>query len=380
MTIIWEDRWVKKLGKILLFFCLFSSLLCGCQKEDVADGEFVATMESSGGDTKSYISQKHNCWESTDIVWVNGAPSKEFQLDAELGKAHFKPAERAESYSMFTYGDKGFTWSGNTVTFSLPENYADQDMPMYASTADFGPVMFRNLFSVIHFTNVPSGKTITVSAQKSNLSGTFTCNMTNGTFTAGTGSKQRVVTAPSSGEVWMVVPSIPNSETLTIRIGTLRSTDSDLQFKTRAIPANMILNCPAFSNHDYTLVHNADELEDALTDIRVTKIRLANDINFTGNGPFDDAILYTRNFEVDGNGYAITIDRPIFRVLHSKVEVTNLTLVGQFGVSSILYRYAFANSYDLITILGTSGSVTAVNCVSMVRSYGGGEVPFTAPQ
>ncbi len=390
LIIIWEDRLVKKLCNFSLLFCLFlsASLFVGCEKDSVADGEFTATMESSDG--KSYIAgisgNRHNCWETTDIIYVNAQPVKEFRLDMEEWKAIFKPAEHADSYRMFTYGGEAFTWSGNVVNFSLSETYDGQDMPMWATAGDFGPVVFHNLFSVIHFTGLDAyatGTPITVTTQNTNISGSFSYNFATGSLTRGTGSKQRVITV-SGSEAWMVIPTIPN-ETFTVRIGAVGSTNSDLQFKTRSIPANMVLNCAAFSNHNYTLVHNATELANAL-ESNTTKIRLANSIDFSGKGYYDDLFYnrYGNDFDLDGNGFTITIDRPIFSILHTKVKVSNLTLAGQFRRASLSdwepagYSYGFANNYDLISQWGTSGSVTAVDCVSSVKySSGTPGVPFT---
>lgn len=381
MTISWEDHWVKKLGKILLFFCLFSSLLCGCQKEDVADGEFVATMESSGGDTKSYISQKHNCWEASDIVYVNGAPAKEFQLDAELGKAHFKPAERAESYRMFTFGGQEFTWNNdNTITFSLPQDYSGQDMPMYATTEDFGPVVFHNLFSVIHFYNIPTTgtNTIRVTAASSYISGSFTFNFATDTFTGGS-SKTRTFT-PETGttEAWMVIPAT-SAQNIDVQITNWG--DNYKMTKTSvAISPNTIIGVDYNKLSDCKLVSSASQLASFLNNSASTDdvyIRITDDFSFEDFGYFQQPPRYFRKtIKIDGQGYSITLNKPIYEHLYSTVKVYNLTLTGNFpqdfSAGLHTYNYAFAEVHYL------GGSVSATNCVSTVTKEGKlGYLPFS---
>lgn len=386
---------MKKICNFSLLLCLFlaASMFAGCEKDNMTVGEFTATMESSND--KSYISgdpyNRHNCWNSTDIIYVNAQPVKEFRLDMEEWKAIFKPAEHADSYRMFTYGGEAFTWSGNVVNFSLSETYDGQDMPMWATAGDFGPVVFHNLFSVIHFTGLDAyatGTPITVTTQNTNISGSFSYNFATGNLSRGTGSKQRVITV-SGSEAWMVIPTIPN-ETFTVRIGTIGTSGvngSDLEFKTRAIPANMVLNCAAFSNKgDFVNVSTAQQLENALKNQSVTKIRLTKDIDFSGKGNLIDLIIaigghnWIRPFELDGNGYNITIDRPIYYTLYSPVSIADLSLSGTLSYYTE-HDGAFANAYSIWDVI--TGSVKSVGCNSSVvwnnSRFGSGTspVPFT---
>lgn len=382
---------MKKLGKILLFGSLFSTLLCGCQKENVEGGEFVATMEGSDG--KSYIANKHNCWEATDRIYVNGQSAKEFRLDATKGKAIFKPAERAASYKMFTYGGQSFTWSGNTITFSLPQSYSGQDMPMYATTEDFGPVEFRNLFSVMHFYNIPTTgtNTIKVEAYKrgmynrdvtNHISGDFTVNFSSSTptVTGGTGSgngKTRTFT-PAAGatEAWMVIPANASQEyTITIT----NWNDAYSSTKTTQIQAGKLINVDYNEISDCVLVSTAAELNAQLNSGESMYIRLTNDIDFSGYGAIYQQFGgggYFESIKIDGQGHTLTLNKPIYSQLRSTIKIYNLNLTGNFSTN---YAGAFAAVYaqNLGGLL--KGKVTATNCSSTV-TYNGSTVPFTAPQ
>lgn len=67
-------------GKILFTYLLV--LVASCQKE--ASDVFVATMEGSGNGGKSYIAgearNRHNWWELSDIIYVNGKLAVDFYL------------------------------------------------------------------------------------------------------------------------------------------------------------------------------------------------------------------------------------------------------------------------------------------------------------
>ena len=58
------------------------ALLLSCQKE--ASDVFVATMEGGSNGSKSYIAgearNRHNCWELSDIIYVNGKLAVDFYL------------------------------------------------------------------------------------------------------------------------------------------------------------------------------------------------------------------------------------------------------------------------------------------------------------
>lgn len=356
-------------------------------------GEFVATMEGSDG--KSYIANKHNCWEATDRIYVNGQSAKEFRLDATKGKAIFKPAERAASYKMFTYGGQSFTWSGNTITFSLPQSYSGQDMPMYATTEDFGPVEFRNLFSVMHFYNIPTTgtNTITVEAAKNrstwpysditnHISGNFTVDFSSGipTVTGGTGAgsgKTRTFT-PATGatEAWMVVPA---NESQDYQITIANWGTNYQKTKTKEIVAGKVYNVDYNEISDCVLVSTAAELYAQLNSGESMYIRLTNDIDYSNYGSIYQQFGgggYFESIKIDGQGHTLTLNKPIYSQLRSTIKIYNLNLTGNFSTN---YAGAFAAFYaqNLGGLL--KGKVTATNCSSTV-TYNGSTVPFTAPQ
>ena len=373
----------------ILSLCFLVILVCGCQKDSIEDGEFIATMGVPGGDTKSYISNMHNCWEATDKVWVNGAPAEEFQLDADLGMAHFKPAARAESYKMFTYGGEPFTWSGSTVTFSLAENYTGQDMPMYAITDDFGPVEFKNIFSVIHFKNIPKNgnnkiqleaySTITTSwgttsgeTPYNRISGDFSVDFSGETPTMSGGtSNTRTITVPEGKtEVWMVIPAVASNVYFFITI-TNRG-DSYEKYNRTTFPANYLRTVDYNNITDCVLVDNRSQLNEQLNNVANKYIRLTGDIDFREYGGYNHKLWGSlTTLKIEGDGHSLIIDRPIYDKLGVQAKVYNLTLKGTFTSS---YNGAFANGYwSLAEIF--RGTISGDNYSSEVL-YNGNPVPF----
>lgn len=354
---------MKRLGFNSIIAAAIILLFSSCSKEGRT---FVAHMEDVGrSSAKSYIQNRHNCWESGDKVYVNG---QQYSVTLSNGAATFEVDRDMEGpYRLFTFGSQSVSSSDNgaTYSFSIPSNYSGQDMPMYCSADEPGEITFRNICAVIHFTGLSSGDQCQVTANTNNISGTFTYNPSTGTLSGGS-SKTRTVTATGS-EVWMVVPVFSTSQTLSFKIGntTKRTTG---YFVSNSM---VTVNKASFNNatNNTTTCHTAEELYDALTS-NAPVISLEEDVDMSDYNEISYSLARWGNgVEINGHGHTITITKPLYSrlsfIFSTTIVVKDLTLAGTFTS-----RY----SYALVESAG-GANFQCTNCFSQV-TYNGNRVAF----
>lgn len=350
---------MRKLGFSILVLLAF----CSCEKETITPdsntASFSATIE---GGTKSYISNRHNCWEQSDIIYVNGEQVNDLTLNTNE-PATFTAAHSDDGYNMFTFGTvTPVSTTGISATYTIAQSGVyGQNMVMSAYTENPGPVVFHHCSSIFHFTNLSGGEICKITAPSR-------------TYIAGTGtvfSDQNVVIQNGSNIRSETVPSSSSEHWITTW-STSPSTDAKYEIMVGGItkevrtsyglrPGTVIsINVDDFLNAgDVTyVVHTAQELYDRLNigswSLSSTNlhISLANDIDYTTiSGPYLIARFYC-NIYIEGNGHKITLNSPLYERLPVSLTVTQ-TIFDWTGSNN---GYILARQYGLF-----GGSVSHSN-------------------